>query len=165
MRGVLPTLLLLSLAVPAFPQSPCEAPEARQLDFWVGEWDLTWQGGTGTNRIERALDGCGIVENFEGAMANGNVLKGMSVSVYHPKTKAWRQTWIDNRGGYLDFTGGLDENGTMILSHEREENGKTIRTRMRWTDVTGDSFAWVYEMQDAEGAWVTNWTIQYARKK
>jgi hypothetical protein len=26
------------------PPNPCAAPEQRQLEFWVGEWDLTWPG-------------------------------------------------------------------------------------------------------------------------
>jgi hypothetical protein len=24
--------------------NPCLQPEQKQLDFWVGEWDLTWPG-------------------------------------------------------------------------------------------------------------------------
>ena len=28
----------------AAPRTPCAAPEQRQLEFWVGEWDLTWPG-------------------------------------------------------------------------------------------------------------------------
>jgi hypothetical protein len=23
---------------------PCSEPEQKQLEFWVGEWDLTWPG-------------------------------------------------------------------------------------------------------------------------
>jgi len=26
------------------PPNPCAAPEQRQLEFWVAEWDLTWPG-------------------------------------------------------------------------------------------------------------------------
>src|SRR2546426_786156 len=38
---------------------PCSAPEQKQMDFWVGDWDLTWTGnssvgaGHGTNSIRR----------------------------------------------------------------------------------------------------------------
>ena len=41
----------------------CSEPEQKQLDFWVGEWDLTWPGnnagetGHGTNSVGRILDG------------------------------------------------------------------------------------------------------------
>ncbi len=39
----------------AAPQNPCAAPQQKQFDFWVGEWELTWPGekpsetGHGTN--------------------------------------------------------------------------------------------------------------------
>ena len=28
----------------------------RELDFWVGEWDARWEGGSGTNVISAELD-------------------------------------------------------------------------------------------------------------
>ena len=31
--------------------NPCELKEQHQLDFWVGEWDLTWPGDK-PNEIE-----------------------------------------------------------------------------------------------------------------
>src|ERR1051326_8474286 len=51
--------------------SPCSGPEFHELDFWIGEWDAAWPAspgspaGTGTNRIEKVLDGCVVSENFE----------------------------------------------------------------------------------------------------
>lgn len=33
-------------------ETPRSAPEARQFDFWIGEWELTWdKGGKGFNII------------------------------------------------------------------------------------------------------------------
>ena len=34
----------------------------RELDFWVGEWDGRWEGGSGTNVISAELDGTVILE-------------------------------------------------------------------------------------------------------
>ena len=46
---------------------PCSAPEARQFDFWLGEWDLTWgKDGRGKNVITSIYDGCVIQERFDG---------------------------------------------------------------------------------------------------
>jgi hypothetical protein len=48
----------------------CSEPEQRQLDFWIGSWELTWPGNTagqvahGTNNVMRILDGCVVQENF-----------------------------------------------------------------------------------------------------
>jgi len=41
--------LALGLAAPALAQkpNPCAAPEYRQLAFWVGDWDLNFDDGTG----------------------------------------------------------------------------------------------------------------------
>lgn len=38
---------------------PCSAPEIKQFDFWVGDWNLTWADTMhGNNRIEKIMDGC-----------------------------------------------------------------------------------------------------------
>jgi hypothetical protein len=52
---------------------------ARQFDFWLGEWDLTWGDGEhGTNSIYLDFDGRVIVESFDGRPSTG--LQGMSIS-------------------------------------------------------------------------------------
>ena len=39
-----------------------------ELDFWVGEWDVQVGGRmAGTNRIEKILDGCAVMEFWTGA--------------------------------------------------------------------------------------------------
>ncbi len=40
---------------------PCDTPECRQFDFWIGEWELSWtdkegQPVTGKNSISAILD-------------------------------------------------------------------------------------------------------------
>ena len=102
---------------------PCSTPECRQFDFWLGEWDLTWldKDGNqqhGSNQISAILDSCVVQEQFDGNPAMA--FRGVSLSVYDQKNRVWRQTWVDNNGGYMDFTGGL-ENDTMILSKNRAE--------------------------------------------
>lgn len=85
-------------------EQPCNTPEARQFDFWIGEWNLTWgDEGKGTNIITSTLGGCVILENFDGTPSI--TLKGMSVSTFNARSGKWEQTWVDNQGGYLDFTG------------------------------------------------------------
>ncbi len=68
---------------------PCSAPEQKQMDFWVGDWDLTWTGnssvgaGHGTNSIKRILDGCIVGENFSGGESMH--LRGRSVSIFEAR--------------------------------------------------------------------------------
>src|SRR5215212_1955962 len=70
-------------------------PETRQFDFWIGEWDVTWDGGGGTNSIRAILDGHVIEERFH---SSDLPLQGMSLSVYSPQLGQWEQTWVDSQG-------------------------------------------------------------------
>ena len=173
LRRTITILTGLILTVPALAQSPppapCASPESRQLDFWVGEWDLTWPAhggnpaGTATNRVEKTLGGCVIEEHFT---ADGpNALIGHSVSVYNARDKAWKQTWVDNQGSYLDFTGGFKD-GEMILSrHGTSPDGKPRIGRMVYFNIKPDSFDWRFETSfDGGKTWGFAWPIHYQRK-
>ena len=139
----------------------CRSAETGQFDFWVGEWDLSWEGGAGTNRIEKIMGGCVIQENFDGTQAMK--LQGMSVSTWNPKLGKWRQTWVDNQGGYLDFVGGF-EGGRMTLTRPAPVLGDNVVQRMVWYNIENDSFNWNWERSDDGGkTWKVNWKIAYVR--
>jgi hypothetical protein len=165
-------LALLALTVPLAalaqqpPQYGCDSPESRQLDFWVGDWELSYQSGNqvakSRNRITKTLDGCAILEEFSGAP--GTKLEGRSYSTFDRATKAWKQTWVDNTASYLDFTGGVLPDGRMHFAREAMQGGKKIRQRMVWQDVKADSLKWLWQRSDDEGAtWKTMWEIDYRR--
>jgi len=134
-------------------------PES-QFDFWLGEWVCTWgEDGKGTNHVLHIMDDKVIQENF-----SAPELKGMSVSVYDPERKLWCQTWVDNKGSYLDFTGGF-ENGKMILSRDAIVRGETCKQRMVWYNIEADQFDWNWERSDDCGnTWHVQWQIKYKRK-
>ena len=143
---------------------PCSTPEYRQLDFWVGSWDLTWEKDKkGTNTITRALGNCVILENFNGG--DSMTLRGMSVSTYNPDTGKWYQTWVDNDGTYLDFVGGM-QGDKMILSRTVTRDGKELRQRMIFHDIRPDSLIWDWQRSTDQGkTWENMWTINYRRIK
>jgi len=144
-------------------QKPCSAPEASQFNFWLGEWDASWKdGGKGVNKISKILGECVIYEQFDATPSSP--LIGKSVSVYNTRTKKWHQTWVDNSGAYLDFTGQW-ENDKMILSRSVEVKGKTIIQRMVWYNISHEKFDWNWEGSKDKGkTWQINWHIQYKRK-
>jgi hypothetical protein len=37
--------LAQTVTKPSVPHDACTTPEQKHLDFWLGEWDLTWPGG------------------------------------------------------------------------------------------------------------------------
>lgn len=145
-------------------QKPCSSPEASQFDFWVGNWELTWNDTShGTNMIQKIMDGCTVNENFyDPAMK----YSGSSWSVYNPQLKLWQQTWVDNQGGYIDLSGKF-ENGMMTLSAAPRKlpNGKEIISRMVFYNIAPDKFDWRWESTKDNGAtWQTDWLIHYKRK-
>lgn len=85
---------------------PClYAPEYRQFDFWIGEWDVIPRGAPATtppssSSIQLILDGCVIFENWQSSGYSGK-----SFNQYDATAKKWRQFWVDSQGGYLEFVG------------------------------------------------------------
>ena len=151
------------------PPNPCAAPEQKQFNFWVGEWDLTWPGqkpgetGHGGNSIRRIMEGCVVEERFTGGEAMH--LRGMSVSTFVTRARKWKQTWVDNEGGYLDFVGEFKD-GQMILSREAvAPDGANILQRMVWKNISHKELDWSWESsKDGGKNWQVLWPIHYKRK-
>jgi len=145
---------------------PAGGPEA--FDFWIGDWNLSWptpDGKTakGTNVVTKILDGKVIQENFDGG--DSMPFKGRSWSVYVEKAKTWKQTWVDNNGGYLDFKGGWQDD-QMILYREGYCNGKPCLQKMRFYNIEEDTLDWIWEISfDYGQTWHTAWEIHYERQK
>ena len=151
------------------PPNPCAVPEQKQLEFWVGEWDLSWPGAKqgetehGTNSIHRLLDSCVVQENFSGE--NAMHLRGISVSLYDTRAGKWKQTWVDNEGEYLDFVGEFKD-GQMILARDavRPDGTKSIQ-RMVFKNISANEFDWSWEAStDGGKTWQVQWPIHYKRK-
>jgi hypothetical protein len=168
------TVLFFALALPLLPAraqeaaeaKPCSRPELQQIAFWAGDWTAEWtaQDGarkTGSNRVEWILDGCVLQENF----TDPEGLVGKSWSVFEPASGRWRQTWVDNQGGYLDFVGEFKDDK---MSFEREAliQGETRRQRMSFYNIGADRFDWDWEIsRDGGKTWNLAWRIHYTRKK
>lgn len=160
------TSILFSRQAPA--PNPCAAPEQKQFDFWVGEWDLTWPGqkggesGHGINSIKRILDGCVVQESFSGLQDH---LRGTSVSTFDSRAGKWKQTWVDNEGGYLDFVGEMKD-GQLILQREAiGKDGARFLQQMVWKNISANEFDWSWEAsRDGGKTWQVQWPIHYKRK-
>ena len=161
--------VLLVLAAPAAlgqaqPTYGCDSPESRQLDFWVGEWELSYAAAgkqvTSRNRITKVLGGCVILEEFSGGA--GTKLEGRSFSTFDRATKRWKQTWVDNTASYLDFEGATVD-GNMAFVRTVTRDGKTTHQRMVFRDVKADSLKWLWQSSPDGQAWTTQWDIDYRR--
>ncbi len=154
------------------PAMPCSSPQARQFDFWLGEWDLTWPAeqtggeagevGRGKNTITRRFGDCVIEENF--AFADDTFL-GHSVSVYDAQADMWRQTWVDNMGGYLLFAGNYDGKTMELRTPTVERDGEQIVQRMVFSSIQRDSLRWDWQgSRDGGETWNDLWNITYQRR-
>jgi hypothetical protein len=134
-------LFVMLAGVAALPHSSaapvCTAPEYRQFDFWIGDWDAFDVDKPSTpvarTRVERILDGCVLLEDYQAA--NGS--HGESFSIYDASRKVWHQSWVTNRGRLLVIEGSL-ENGAMTLSGaDQDAAGRQRLVRGTWKPVSG----------------------------
>ena len=137
--------------------------DGSELEFWIGAWAVSWgTSGAGTNRIERILGGHVLHEQFEGRDENDGLV-GESWSVFDSKRNVWRQTWVDDQGGYLELVGGRVDDW-FAFEREAPEVAKNARQRMVFRDVTPGAFRWTWESSpDAGTTWQTRWEIAYRR--
>lgn len=171
MKGLILSFFILAIPAIVTGQSasgPCSSDKMREFNFWVGEWDLEWKSADGevqrgTNRIDWTLDGCVLREQFDGGPSMP--LKGQSYSMLDRSSGSWKQTWVDNQGSYLDFTGGF-EDGKMILQRSFvDREGKEVKQRMVFFNIKKDSLDWNWERSDDGGkTWNLAWHIRYKRK-
>jgi hypothetical protein len=131
------------------------------LDFWLGDWVCSWEGGGGRNAVTKELDGHVIVERFEASAPEPWL--GMSLSVFDERLGLWRQTWVDSIGNYWAFNGSPHEEGFSFVVTDVDE-GREVEKRMVFFDIEANTFAWRWERsEDAGATWDLLWRIDYHR--
>jgi hypothetical protein len=109
------------------------------------------------------MDGCVVQENFSGESSMH--LRGTSVSLFDVRSGKWKQTWVDNEGSYLDFTGQYKD-GQMVLAREFvKPDGSKVEQRMVFKNITPSEFDWSWERSlDGGKTWQVMWPIHYKRR-
>jgi hypothetical protein len=156
------------------PAPACVDPAFRGFDFWIGDWTLvvkaraapdspTWTEAKGTQHVEAILGGCAIAEHFA-ADGPGPAWAGTSLSVWQPALGAWRQTWVDDQGSYLAFTGGVQDGAMTLVGEAQTQGTATAQKRMRFERVTADALHWVWQLsRDGGRTWQDQLVIEYRR--
>jgi len=178
MRTTLTTLTTLCLATPVLseeqpveqpapPKSICETMKSfNDFDFWLGEWNVYSNDDArqfqGANSITKHHKNCLVMENWTSAQGG----TGSSMNYYDAVEDQWRQLWV--AGGYsIDYTGGLDESGAMVLNGKINyyNTGKSHAFRGKWTPNTDGSVRQLFEQQDPESQeWSVWFDGLYVRK-
>lgn len=114
----------------------CSAPEYRQFDFWVGDWDAFDPGGTtpvARLRVDRLLDDCVLRERYDGSDGH----QGQSFSIYDISRKVWHQSWVTNRGELLVIEGTLQSGEMILTGADRTKDGRDRQVRGVWKPEAG----------------------------
>lgn len=130
------TQIAAGAEAPKAPAAACTAAEYRQLDFWIGDWDVFESDGVtkaAQVRVDKILDGCALHERYEDPTG----LKGESFSIYDASRKTWHQTWVTNRGQLLTIEGRMEGGKLILAGADRTKNGEERLVRGTWEPVSG----------------------------
>jgi hypothetical protein len=150
-------------------KSRSQEPPKTWFDFWVGEWNVTWQEsdgkiGEGKNTITKILDDAVIQENFRAEVGSLRGYKGTSISVYNSKKNSWHQGYADNQGAYFNFLGDREGEKRIFKTEAVRKDDKLLIQRMVFYDIRENSFTWDWESSEDGGkTWKLNWRINYKR--
>ena len=132
-------------------RSSCDTPEARQFDFWLGEWTVEANGvQAGSSRITHLLGDCVIFEEWSGEKG----YNGKSFNFYNKSIHEWEQFWIDNQAQPLHLTGGYAD-GKTILQGESTNKGVMMQNRITWHNNDDGTVRQVWEQSKAGESWRT----------
>ena len=146
-----------------FSHAQAKSQMSRQFDFWVGDWELSWNDTSkGTNTITLEMNDFVVYEHFKDPANN---YFGWSWSVYDTLAGKWKQTWVDNQGAYLDFTGKMKDDRMILERSYTGSKGILVKQRMIFYNISKNSFDWNWENSTDGGTnWKLAWKIHYQRK-
>lgn len=137
--------------------NPCKSlPEARQLDFWVGEWDVRDPKGrlVGRSSIQLILNDCVVLENWTGTLGGS----GKSMNFWDKGNRRWQQTWIDDRGGVQQFLGHLVGKSLVYMNGDAR--------RLTFTPLDGGRVRQLSELtSDGGKSWTVGYDFTYSKRR
>jgi hypothetical protein len=152
--------------------------DSSDFDFLRGEWrvhhrylrvkedDREWLDADGTASHRELMNGRANLEEYTTDAPSG-AYRAVALRSYDPKTSQWSIWWLDERSphGELDPpVQGRFEKGIGIFYGQTTTNGKPMRVRFVWSQITGTSARWEQAYSpDAGKTWETNWTMEFRR--
>jgi hypothetical protein len=161
----------------ATPEEP--ASQVHDFDFFAGNWRVhhrvlkarladshEWVEFDGTISSRPLMGGYANVDDTVLVKPEGTYT-GVALRSFDPKTGQWSIWWLDGRTplGPLDppVRGGFKD-GTGTFYGDDVFNGKPIRVRFIWSNITATSAQWEQAFStDGGKTWETNW-VQDVRK-
>lgn len=146
----------------------CATPNSRQLDFFLGEWNVEWstydgRSGTAVNSVVLENGGCVLREHFRDL--NG-VIEGTGLYSYFVPGQLWILMWMDSNGASIMARGGppADGSAAFVLTPQRGADPNK-QYRMVFEDVSAGAFTWRYQSRAEESAaWTDETVSHYSRR-
>jgi len=154
---------LIAILFAAALSHPCQAPEHRALDFWIGHWDVKdTRSGTpvGASDIESILDGCVVLENWSGRRG----MTGKSFNTFNANAKQWKQSWVDSMGSAYDFLGEAFPGRVVYTRDVVDAEGKTMKNRLTLSKNEDGSVRQLSETSADGRTWKTGYDFTYVRR-
>lgn len=143
---------------------PCSAnPESRQMDYWVGDWSVTYPGmaGTAASNVSLHLDKCLLVESWNGGKGHS----GKNMFAYSADDKRWHGMFTDNQGRAHVFEGKVAQGSAEFFGPSSGPEGQTVLNRIRVLRVTANKVEESWEKSTDKGvSWTTEFHGEYSRK-
>jgi hypothetical protein len=144
---------------------PClYSDEAKQFDFFVGEWDAFNPQGRrdGTSSIQRIANGCGILENWRDSFGN----EGKSINFYDARDSKWHQYWMGSNGVPLRYSGVYRDDAIRYEGEPTTRNGVITLSRLTFFEIDKDTVRQLLETSSDGGkTWKVGYDYKYVRKQ
>jgi len=160
-------------------QPESAASGVHDFDFLIGCWNVQhrrlrerlanghdWVDFKGTTVVQILLGGNGNIDDNVLELP-GETYRALSLRSFDPKSQLWSIWWLDGRSpqGPLDppVRGGFQD-GVGTFYADDTFNGRPIRVRFVWSDITPTSARWAQSFSaDGGQTWETNWTMEFVR--
>jgi hypothetical protein len=158
-------LFLASSSAFAAPDSAtCSAnPENRQLDFWLGDWTVTYPGmaGSSASKVSLDLGKCLLVESWDGSKGHS----GKNMFAFSADDQSWHGMFADNEGRVHIFEGKVSNGLAEFAGPSRGPDGQKVLNRIKVTRVDANNVEQSWEKSADNGAtWTTVFRGHYSRK-
>lgn len=162
----------VSSAIAATPAGTITGKGPGDFDFLIGEWTIEHKrfdgiykndprDRVGSATVRRVLNGMGSIEELRGP---GGAFRGMGVRVWHPAENLWADHWTAYEDGVVNPPQlGQFIDGAGVFHADDEMDGKPVKVRAVWDQITPASCRWYQKMSKDggktwEGGWYMAWT-------
>jgi hypothetical protein len=166
-------------AVPAGSSVADQSDHSHDFDGFFGNWRThhrklkerlagshDWMEFEGSQVMQPVLGGRGNMTDNVFNMPDGSIRRGVTLRAFDPKTHKWSIWWLGGEDPTeigTPVVGGF-ERGTGAFYADDTFDGKPIKVRFLWKNVTPNSRQWEQAFSaDGGKTWETNWITWFTR--